>query len=106
MKKFIVSPFSNRFGIALATLNLCFFASKIDNFNAALFGKLFVMMHFPAVALTILSLEFVKIFVHKISPPAESNLGNIFFAAFIVFQWLFIAWIAKTLAQKFRRGEL
>jgi len=102
MKKFIVNLFSNRFGIVLAALNLCYFASKIDNFNAYLFGKLFVLMHFPAAASTLLSLEFVRIFVHKIAPAAENTLGNMFFAAFIVLQWLFIAWIAKTLAQKFR----
>ena len=102
MKKFIVNLFSNRFGIVLAALNLCYFASKIDNFNAYLIGKLFVLIHFPAAALTLLALEFVQIFVHKIAPAAETTLGNMFFAAFIVFQWLFIAWIAKTLAQKFR----
>jgi hypothetical protein len=102
MKKFIVSLFSNRFGIVLAALNLCYFASKIDNFNAYLFGKLFVLLHFPAVAATILSVEFVRIFVHKISPSAEATLANTFLGAFIVLQWLFITWIAKTLAQKFR----
>jgi hypothetical protein len=102
MKKFIVDLFSNRFGIVLAALNLCYFASKIDNFSAYLLGKLFVLLHFPAVASTLLSLELVRIFAHKIAPSSETTLGNMFFAVFIVLQWLCIAWIAKTLAQKFR----
>jgi hypothetical protein len=106
MKNFLVNLFSNRFGIVLAALNLCYFASKIYNFTASPFAKIFVCAHFPAVALTIFSLEFVKLFVHKISPLAETTLGNIFFAVFVVFQWLFIAWIAKTVAQKFRPKEL
>ena len=106
MKKFIVNLFSNRFGIVLAALNLCYFASKVNNFTASPFRKIFVSLHFPAAALTIFSLEFVKVFVHKISPLAEATLENVFFAAFIVLQWLFIAWIAKTIARKFRPAEL
>lgn len=103
MKKFIVNLFSNRFGIILATLNVCYFASKGNGITRHLFGKIFVCANFPAAISAILSLEFVKIFLHELSFPTEMDMVNIFFAFFIVLQWLFIAWIAKTIAQKLRQ---
>jgi len=60
MRKVITELFTNRFGIVLAALNLCFFASRINNFNAPPIGKLFVYMNFPAIGSTILSLNFTR----------------------------------------------
>lgn len=94
MRKFFVELFTNRFGIVLATLNLCFFASRINNFNAPPFGKFFASLNFPAIGSTILSVNFIKMFVYQFSLWTEVNLGNIIFAVFIVLQWLFIAWLA------------
>ncbi len=106
MKKFIVQLFSNRFGIVLATLNVCYLASKGNDFMARPFGKLFVCTNFPAAVSAIFSLEFLEIFIDKIPSPAITVLGNTFFTFFIILQWLFIAWIARTIAQKFRSKEL
>jgi hypothetical protein len=106
MKKFIVNLFSNRFGIILATLNACYFVSKGSAVADHLFGKIFVCANFPAAISAILSLELVKIFSHKLSFATEMNVANAFFAFFIVMQSLFIAWIAKTIAQKLRPKEL
>ncbi len=106
MKKFIVQLLSNRFGIVLATLNVCYFVSKGSSITDRLFGKLFVCANFPAAISAILSLEFVKIFSHKLSYAAEMNLANAFLAFFIVWQSLFIAWLAKTIARRLRPKQL
>jgi hypothetical protein len=105
MRKVITELFTNRFGIVLAALNLCFFASRINNFNAPPIGKLFVYMNFPAIGSTILSLNFIKTFVYQFSPWAEVNLGNVLFASFIILQWLFIALFAKTLARRLQGSK-
>jgi len=106
MRKFIVNLFSNHFGIILAALNLCYFVSKINVFPISPFGKIFACANLPAFASAILSLEFVKIFIHRPSFSTEEFLGYGFLAVFIVLQWLFIAWIAKTLAARFRPKEI
>ena len=106
MRKFIVNLFSNHFGIFLATLNVCYFVSKGSCVTDNPVGKIFVCAHFPAAISAILSGEFIKIFFHELSFSTEMNIVNIFFALFIALQWLFIAWIAKTIARKFRPVEL
>lgn len=103
MKKFIVKLFSNRFGIILATLNLCYFVSKGNALFYHPSGKYFLCANLPAVISTGLSVEFIRIFLPNISPAAEMTLGNTLFVVFIVFQWLFIAWLARTIAQKLRQ---
>jgi hypothetical protein len=103
MKKFIGSLFSNRFGIVLAALNVCYFVSKGSDVTNNLFGKIFVCMNFPAAISALLAREFVEIFSHNLSFAAEMTVANIFFAFFIAGQWLFIAWIAKTLGAKVSR---
>jgi hypothetical protein len=105
MKKFIVSLFSNRFGIVLATLNVCCFVSKGKFLLEYPLDINLYCFNLPAVISTLLSLEIVKIFQHKLSFTAETSLANAFFVFFIVLQWLFIAWSAKTIARKFRRAE-
>ena len=84
MRKFIAELFTNRFGIVLAALNLCFFAARINDFNVPPFGKLFVHMNFPAIDATILALDFIKTFVYKFPSQTEVSIGNVFFAAFII----------------------
>lgn len=105
MKKFIVNLLSNRFGIVLATLNVCYFVSK-ENVINNLFGKLFVGANIPAAISALLSVEFIKIFSHDLPFPVRRSLADTFFTFFIVLQWLFIAWIAKTLAAKIRRPKM
>jgi hypothetical protein len=106
MKKFVINLFSNRFGIILAALNVCYFMSKGEGLLRLPFEKLFACANLPALISTALTLEFIKIFSHRLSHAAEMMLGNTFFPFFIVLQWLFIAWIAKTLAAKIQRPKL
>jgi hypothetical protein len=106
MKKFIVSLFSNHFGIVLAGLNVCYFVSKGNRVTDNIFGKLFLCLNFPAAISALLAREFVKIFAHDLSFAEQMTVADIFFAVFIAGQWLFIAWIARTLARKFRPAEL
>jgi hypothetical protein len=106
MKKFIVNLFSNHFGIILAALNVCYFASKGNHVACTGFGKLFVAVNFPAALAALLAREFVKIFAHPLSFATETTIANIFFAFFIAGQWLFIAWLARTIARKFRPVKL
>ncbi len=128
MKKFIVNLFSNRFGIVLATLNVCYFLTRpffqrllthnhgescfvfkgffIFPINLTGSENLMILQNLPA---TILS-YFPRFLINEIAPDichyTQVKLHFAFFAFFIVLQWLFIAWIAKTLAQKFRPTEL
>ncbi len=102
MRKFIVCLFSNRFGIILAALNVCYLVSRGEVFAHNALGKFFVLANAPAVSLTVLSLEFVTLFTGRNSPLTEYLIGNAFFVFFIVLQWLAIAWLAQTLARKIR----
>ena len=106
MKKFTINLFSNRFGIILATLNVCFFVSKGSAVTDSLLGKIFFCANIPAGISAILSVQIVKIFSSPLSFPTEMAIANTFFAFFIVAQWIFIAFIAKTVARKFRPTDL
>lgn len=106
MKKFIVQLVSNRLGIFLAALNICYFVSENSNFFRAPFGKIFLSANTPAGITALLSVEVIKLFAHNIDSPEQMALTNVLFFFFCIVQWLFIAWIAKTLAAKFRPKEL
>ena len=104
MKKFIVELFSNRFGIVLAALNVCYFAGKgIVPFQPS--GRIFFCANLPAAASTVFSLKFANLLMPEFFYTSRTGLGDLLFAFFIVLQWLFIARIAKTIAQRFRPVE-
>lgn len=106
MKKFIIQLITNRFGIILVALNLCYFVSKNNDFVRQPFGKLFLCANFPSAISALLSVEVVKFFSHHLSFPQELAYANFFFVFFCAAQWLFVAWFAKTLAAKIRRPKL
>ena len=109
MKKFIVNLFSNRFGILLAVLNLCYFVRKtpvLFNFPRNVFGKLFLSLNAPALICAGISAKISEEFLTALSFETRYRLTSVFIAVFIVLQWLFIAWFARTIAQKFRPTEL
>jgi hypothetical protein len=109
MKKFVINLFSNRFGIILAALNVCYFASAGRDLMYYPFGKIFACINLPALISAMLSLKFFKILTPEISfqtPTLGIILLNILLAFFITLQWLFIAWIAKTLSGKWQRPKL
>ena len=104
MKKFIVNLFLNRFGIVLAALNVCYFAGNgIVPFQPS--GMIFFCMNLPAAFATICSLGFVRLLLSEASFSRLMISVDLFFAFFTVLQWLFIAWIAKTIARKLRPAE-
>jgi hypothetical protein len=109
MKKFIVNLFSNRFGILLAVLNLCYFVNKtpvLFNFPRTFFGKLFLSLNAPALICAGISARISEEFLNVLSFESRYKLISVFIAFFIVLQWLFIAWFARTIAQKFRPKEI
>ena len=102
MKKFMIDLFSNRFGIVLAALNVCYLASKGELFVYNPLGKFFLGINVPAICSTVLSLEILTLFTGRQTPLTEYMMGNTFFVIYIVLQWLAIAWLAQTLARKIR----
>lgn len=109
MKKFIARLFSNRFGIVLATLNVCYLAIKfqdVGNIPQTFLGRVFICLNMPAFIFTRLVYEIgVVVFAdsgHSVQMPIALGL----FTFFIILQWLFIAWIARTLAAKIRQPKL
>ncbi len=128
MKKFVVNLFSNRFGIFLATVNVCYFLLRpyfqrvfehnhgescfvfkgffLFPVNLTNVDDLMILQNLPA---TILSF-FPRFLINDLTPGfcvyTQIKFHFIFFASFIVIQWLFIGWLAKTLAAKISPPEL
>jgi hypothetical protein len=102
MRKFIVNLFSNRFGIILAAVNLCYFAFKARTFSNHPLDVVFVCANVPAWVATFLSLGFVKLLIPGISLSTNWLLNLTLAGLSVTLQWLFIAWISKSLAQRFR----
>lgn len=109
MRKFIVNLFSNRFGIVLATLNACYLANVAFTKQMLMPGvseKIFLSINAPGLILAVLSGDIAqKVFpiLKSLNTPAAAFALMTFF---MVSQWLFIAWIAKTLARRFGPQEL
>ncbi len=111
MKKFVVNLLSNRFGIVLAALNLCYFAGKLFVFadlSRNIAGKIFLSLNLPALISSGLLYEILRNFLPELSYDTRFYVRSGFVTFFIVFQWLFIAWIANAVAQKFaqRNSEI
>jgi hypothetical protein len=122
LKKFVKELVTNRFGIVMATLNICYFIStkpiqfifshqhlencfyyrepflltfsrsEIANPVLAVDIPSFVLLSFPGDA-------FLKAFP-DLCVFTQLHIQVIFFAFFVTLQWLFIGWIAKKLAKK------
>jgi hypothetical protein len=106
MRKFIANLFSNRFGIVLAALNVCYFASRVDSSIERPLDMAFFCANYPAGVLVWLSLKGVEILFSKPPYTVGMILINIICVFFIALQWLFIAWVARTLAAKISRPKL
>ena len=104
MRKFIRELFSNRFGIVLAALNLCYLMSHDHQPTRHLLDMPVFCANIPAGALGFLSLKGIEsLFNVELSLTVSANLASVFFVFFITLQWLFIAWIAKMLAARILR---
>ena len=120
MRKFIVDLFSNRFGIVLAVLHVCYFLSRpyfqrvfahehgedcvvIRNFflfpiNISNTDDLMIAQNLPAMVLTSFPDHLIKEIFPQLCVYTQINLQIVFFVFFIVIQWLFVAWFARTLS--------
>ena len=104
MKKFTINLFSNHFGIALAALNICYLAAKSSDLfsvSQTLLGRIFICLNIPAMIFTQLIFKTIDVFFIQVSYPAQINLKFALLTFFIILQWFFIAFIAKTIARKF-----
>lgn len=106
MKKFVIELISNRFGIVLAALNLCYFASLGFDSIGRLSGSVFASLNMPAAIPTAVTLLIGKLFIRDLSPIDPQTIIALVFSFFIALQWLFVAWSARRLAARFRKGEL
>jgi hypothetical protein len=123
MKNFVKSLVTNHFGIVLAALNVCYFVSRKfvqfafshGNDDSCVFFKHYVIswmkIHYaetilqinsPAAVASLIQSKFMQIIFPDFCVFAQAKLQIIFLIFFITFQWLFIGWIAKTIAQKIR----
>ena len=103
MKKFVVGLLTNRFGIVLATLNVCYFAfCGFDKIFLASnnFDKIMTLLNVPSFILTALPLKVVGFLFSIRDVFSYRERLSIVFLIFVTLQWLFIGWFAKTIAQK------
>lgn len=103
MKNFVVGLLTNRFGIVLATLNVCYFVS--DYFTNIFktsnnFGKIIVVLNVPAIILTAIPLRIMDFLFSIPNLFSQRQLLSFIFLFFVTLQWLFIGWLAKTIALK------
>ncbi len=103
MKKFVLELFTNRFGIVLAALNLCYLAGHgmIQGRRAS--EAFFLSLNAPSALLTAVSAFVAKGFlpVSLIPSDAAARSSVVFlFGVFIVLQWLFVAWASRKLAAR------
>lgn len=102
MRNFIKGMLTNRFGIVLATLNVCYFVSHSPGAIRLLFDfdKLMISLNTPAALLTLIPITVIKILFQMPYKFAFDQFGLVTFLFFVILQWLFIGWAAKTIARK------
>lgn len=123
MKKFTKELIANRFGIVLATLNVCYFVSKsFVNFafshgegSECLFVKhyafqwmrfqcseLMLWINLPAVLASVLQARLTQKVLPDFCSFEQAKFQIAFLLIFITLQWLFIGQTAKTIARAVR----
>lgn len=128
MKKFVKELFTNRFGIIMATLNICYFVSaKFINFvsvhqhgeNCFYYKWHFVLLYakpnvpdfgflinLPSLLISFFQgILFLKFFP-KFCTFTQIKIQIVFFVIFVVLQWLFIGWASKKIARKISDSKI
>lgn len=122
MKNFVVGLLSNRFGIVLAALNVCYFVStnmihvvaehnhgegKCVIFYAGILtrltrgsAELMMNINSPALILSFFPSKFMQIAFHDLCFFTQAKFQIVFILFFVTFQWLFIAHLARLIAGK------
>ena len=109
MRKFIGDLLSNRFGIVLATVNVCYFAKLIfgkGNLHS-IWEQFFYSVNMLNLSFSYLFGTFLQNLLPKIdiNSTVRLHFAFVFVSFFMILQWLFIAWISKTLAAKIRKSN-
>lgn len=123
MRKFIKELFTNRFGIVLVTLNICYLVSRkfvyftfshgnedqCVFYNHSVFywvklqfaEKLFCL-NSPAILAFLIPNEIMRIVFSDFCLFTRAKFQILLLTFFIVLQWLFIGWLSEKIAQKIK----
>ena len=123
MRNFVKGLITNRFGIVLAALNVCYFVSKkfvpfvfshgnedscvfynhqIFFWMKILYAEIILNINSPAVLTAMFPSKFMQIIFPDFCAFTHAKFQIVFLLFLVTFQWLFIGWAAKTIAQKIR----
>jgi hypothetical protein len=97
---------TNRLGIVLAMLNLCYLMSQSHSLGFCPlngFDKIILAQNLPAGAAALITAKFASLIFHATEWLSFPNLWTPLFLFFITLQWLFICWSAKMIARKIRQ---
>jgi hypothetical protein len=100
---FAKSLLTNRLGIVLATLNLCYFAGNRfpeGSLSLSNFDKIMLSQNAPAIVISFIPHQLIHFLFTDLDWFTLRNLTFAFLLFFVTLQWLFIAWAAKTVARK------
>lgn len=107
MINFVKTLLSNRFGIVLATINVClvaYYLTEVPVFTSVI-EPLVICINIPAGILSAIVYSISRLLFYSVSDSASVQVRFFFVAFFVVLQWLLIAHLARTIAQKFSRTE-
>lgn len=98
---FVKGLLTNRFGIVLATLNVCVFIYVTQDMVGIRDIETLVVLSLnaPALACARVSIEILRPFIAPFAHYSVENLA-LFVSFFVLLQWLFIGWLSKRLAEK------
>ncbi|MBA2737453.1 MAG: hypothetical protein H0U50_11785 [Pyrinomonadaceae bacterium] len=126
MKKFAKDLITSRFGIVLAALNICYFASRnfisyefshgsgkacwfSNQYNLlglkTQYAEIMFSANSPAILLSFIPANLIKMIFPPLCGFEQAKIHIVLLGIFITFQWLFIAWAAKTIAQAARPNQ-
>lgn len=103
MKNLIKGLLTNRFGIVLAALNVCYFVSNnLSEIRHSLsnFDKVMLSLNFPAGVFSFASLKLIKSLFPTFYKTLDDEFGFVILLFFITLQSLFIGWTAKAIARR------
>ncbi|HEX8287750.1 MAG TPA: hypothetical protein VF556_07145 [Pyrinomonadaceae bacterium] len=118
MRKFVVDLMTNRFGIVLAALNVCYLVSRkfvhyafshgsdeCFYFKNSIFfwiksnyAEIMFNINLPAALASLIQSKLTQTIFSDFCFFTDAKIQIVFLAVFITLQWLFIGWMAKTLA--------
>ncbi len=125
MKKFVKELFTNRFGIVLATLNICYLAStKFVHYTFShgnqdtcvfynhsvfywiklQFAEKFFCLNSPAILAFIIPNEITRIIFSDFCLFTRAKFQISLLVFLMVLQWLFIGWVSKKIARKLTKS--